>query len=287
MILFMKVISAASRVPFLNPELHAMAYAVTGNHTRAQEAVDRALSAYAIKQQGLDYQEHPWTQDIGDVGEWMQANRLILMEQLWEVLKREEKLNDDQGFFLLGASERIVLFLRARTSLELEQIAFLMQLSTTETVALLERARHELLSRAAPKLLEEPLAKQCRHTLKVEALAALDVERFADDFLVRHMEQCEVCHKHYTEARSRRDAWLAFIPEGEIPRSLQREFEARWPNFLKEVLPENKSSLQSRLLRLGRGLNFGLTDLVHAATRPSFFVTVIVVAVATWLILKN
>ncbi len=263
-----------------------MAFAIVGNHTRAQELAERALSGFALKHSHLTYSDHPWTQHIDDLTQWTMQNRLQMMEQLWDILQREEKLTDAQGFFALGKSERMVLHLRARTALELEQIASLMQLSSSETVALLERARHELLSRAAPGLLEEPSARQCRHTLRIEALAALDVERFADDFLVRHMQECEICHQHFTQARTRRDGWLAFIPEGEIPRSLQRDFEQRLPEFLKEVMPKNHASLQGRASRMGKGVSIGLVDLARAALRPSFLVTVGAIIVTTWLVWK-
>lgn len=277
------MILATSRLPFFNPELHAMAFCVLGDHAKAQSAVERALSAYALRHQDLVYGEHPWTLEINDLTEWVPRHRMELMEQLWEVLRRE-KSHDSVGFYALGVTERVALFLRARTSLELEDIARLLQLSNSDTVALLERARRDLLDRNAPGLLEEPQGYSCRHGLRAEALAALDVERFNDDFLVRHMRECQECTNRFSEARKRRDAWLAFIPEGKIPREVQRDFENRLPQILKEIMPQNLKSKRAIAARVGKGGLAAIVDLLRATARPTFILPVAAVVIITWLI---
>ena len=261
-----------------------MAFSVVGDHDQAQLVVERSLSAYALHHQELGYGEHPWTLNISDLSEWTPRHRMELMGQLWEVLKRE-KCKEGRGFEALGMSERVALFLRARTPLELEDIARLLQLSTSDTVALLERARHELLEREAPGLLTEPSKSVCRHSIKAEALAALDVERFGDDFLVRHMRECQDCTERYTDAKKRRDAWLAFIPEGTIPRQMQHEFEQKLPSLLREVLPKNSKSPRAMATKFGKGSLAASFDLVRAMLRPSFILTVtgvLLITLAVW-----
>lgn len=280
----MDVISASSRLPFLNPELHAMAFSVVGDHQQAQAMVERALSAYAIYHQELAFDEHPWTISIVDLSQWTPRHRLQLMEQLWQVLKRE-KCMSGSGFNALGLTERVALYLRARTPLELEEIASLLQLSTSDTVALLERARRDLLEREAPGLLLEPSKLDCRHSNKAEALAALDVERFEDDFLIRHMKECQQCTERYSEAKKRRDAWLAFIPEGTIPRQMQREFEQQLPSMLKQVLPKNSKSASAIARRVGKGSVAAGSDLLSTLLKPTFVITVagvLLVTLAVW-----
>lgn len=278
------MILATSRLPFFNPELHAMAFCVLGDHAKAQSAVERALSAYALRHQELAYGEHPWTLEIDDLSEWVPRHRMELMEQLWEVLRREKGHDFSAGFYALGVTERVALFLRARTSLELDDIARLLQLSSSDTVALLERARRELLDRNAPGLLEEPQGYKCRHSPRAEALAALDVERFNDDFLVRHMRECQDCTNRYSEARKRRDAWLAFIPEGKIPREIQRDFETRLPQILKEIMPQNMKSKRAMAARVGKGGVAAMIDLVRATAKPTFILPVAAVLIITWLV---
>tara|TARA_R110002049_G_scaffold280028_1_gene459267 strand:+ start:404 stop:1264 length:861 start_codon:yes stop_codon:yes gene_type:complete len=278
----MDAFSTSSRLPFFNPELHALAFCVVGNHEGAQNLVERALSAYALHHQELEYGEHPWTLSIDELSEWTPKHRLELMEQLWEVLKREKvSASNASGFYGLGVSERIALFLRARTPLDLEDIARLLQISNADTVALLERARRELLEREAPGLLAESDTSKCRHSMKAEALAALDVDRFSDDFLVRHMESCQTCTESYSAAKKKRDAWLAFIPEGTIPREMQREFEERLPKMLKEVLPENRNSMRFAAKKVGRGSAAVSLDLARTLVKPGFVFTVAGVVILT------
>lgn len=276
----MNAISTSSRLPFLNPELHALAFCVMADHEKAQVLVERAMSAYALHHQDLDYGEHPWTLEIENLSEWTPKHRLELMEQLWEVLKRE-KTFQGSGFHALGLSEKVALYLRARTTLELEDIARLLQISNADTVALLERARRELLEREAPGLLADSEKTNCRHSMKAEALAALDVDRFGDDFLVRHMQTCPVCTQSYSIAKKKRDAWLAFIPEGAIPREMQRSFEERLPKMLKEILPENKKSMKSKAKKVGAGSAAVSLDLLRTLVNPSFVFTVAGVVILT------
>lgn len=267
----------------MNPDLHAMAFSIVGDHARAQQAVERAFSAYALKFQHLGFSEHPWTTEIHDIAQWSERHRFELMDQLWDVLKRENQLAS-VGFFALGATERVALYLRARTPLELEDIARILQISTSDTVALLERARNELLDRNAPGLLVEPQGYKCRHTMRAQALAALDVDRFNDDFLVRHMRECPECTDRYTQAKKNRDAWLAFIPEGTIPREVQRDFEERFPKMMASILPQNHRSPKVMMKRFGRGGMMAFSDLFKAMQKPSFLVTVATVAVFTWIV---
>lgn len=276
----MDAFSTSSRLPFLNPELHALAFCVVADHEKAQALVERAMSAYALHHQELEYGEHPWTLAIEDLSEWTPKHRLELMQQLWEVLKREKKF-EGPGFHALGISERVALYLRARTPLELEDIAGLLQISNADTVALLERARRELLEREAPGLLVESEKSNCRHSMKAEALAALDVDRFGDDFLVRHMQTCPTCTDSYSVAKKKRDAWLAFIPEGAIPRIMQRDFEERLPKMLKEILPENKKSMKSKARKVGQGSAAISADLLRTLVNPSFVFTVAGVVILT------
>ncbi len=279
----MDAFSTSSRLPFFNPELHALAFCIVGNHETAQSLVERALSAYALHHHELEYGEHPWTLSIDELSEWTPKHRLELMEQLWEVLKREKDHSQSaSGFYALGMSERIALFLRARTPLDLEDIARLLQISNADAVALLERARRELLEREAPGLLVESEKSDCRHSMKAEALAALDVDRFSDDFLVRHMQSCQTCTESYSSAKKKRHAWLAFIPEGTIPREMQREFEDRLPKMLKQVLPENKKSMKYNARKVGRGSTAVGLDLFRTMIKPGFVFTVAGVVILTW-----
>src|SRR5690606_27852598 len=97
-------------------------------------------------------------------------------------------------------------------------------------------------------------------------------------------QECPECTTRYSDARKRRDVWLAFIPEGTIPREIQRDFEERLPKMLKEILPQNTRGARALASRVGRGGIMASRDLFLAATRPSFLFTIAGVMLLTWIV---